>query len=254
MRLLEAFFVALSLLTRVRIPRAFLPIEWSRDLQSQSLIFYPAVGLLIGFALVLISYILPTNLNTSVSTILLLIFWVGITGALHLDGLADCIDAYFASHKDALITLKVLRDPHVGAMSVIGINVFLLFKFCLVYSLLVIENGSLSLLVAPVLARLIAVFYMAYTPYVRQDGIASDIDAGRYLNMTFAVAFIMAMLIFLFSSFGFVFFLFLALFCYAYFWRSYWLTKIQGYTGDCVGALIEQSETVVLFVFLISLS
>ena len=85
----QAFLLALRFLTMLPVPRG-VPND---DLTAgRSLLWYPAVGLLLGLLLLLVnrSLALPFYLQAAV----LLAFWVVLTGGLHLDGLADCADAW----------------------------------------------------------------------------------------------------------------------------------------------------------------
>src|SRR3546814_1262229 len=60
--------------------------------------------------------------------------WVGITGALHLDGLSDLADARGAAHGDRDKLLTVLADPHVGSFGVTVIVLQLLAKAVLLHA------------------------------------------------------------------------------------------------------------------------
>src|SRR3546814_8709594 len=59
---------------------------------------------------------------------------VGITGALHLDGLSDLADARGAAHGDRDKLLTVLADPHVGSFGVTVIVLQLLAKAVLLHA------------------------------------------------------------------------------------------------------------------------
>jgi len=82
------------------------------------------VGLLIGALLnvgsAAFGYVFPAGMQA----VLCLVLWVYITGALHLDGLADSFDAMAALHKPRVDVLKVLSDPALGVMG--GVAMLLL--------------------------------------------------------------------------------------------------------------------------------
>jgi len=109
----------------------------------------------------------------------------------------------------------------------------------------------LVIVVATALSRLSAVYYMLFTRYVRKGGMVPNIKMGHY---RFPITLISGVLIFttaLVTSFLAAGTIVLLLILFLVFWRQYWINKIDGYTGDCVGALIEVSETLVLFVAVI---
>ncbi len=54
-----------------------------------------------------------------------LVAWVVITGALHLDGLADVCDGWYGGRTPEE-RLRIMKDPHIGAMAAIGLNLHVL--------------------------------------------------------------------------------------------------------------------------------
>ena len=84
------FWIALQFLTVFPIQLKQMP---SKQQNGQSLLFYPIIGLGIGFVLYTIAIslsALPPMLLSS----LILVVWIWLTGGLHLDGLADTADAW----------------------------------------------------------------------------------------------------------------------------------------------------------------
>jgi len=154
--------------------------------------------------------------------------WVALTGALHLDGLADSVDAACAAHgqlnaKQKEKILEVFKDPHVGAMAVVVLVFVLLLKIAMVAQLL--PSLLLALVLSMTLARTLVIALFLTTPYLRKAGLPL-----------------------LFLPFLHWFMLILALLLLFFIWRRFWMKKIGGFVGDCAGALIELAELVVLLV------
>ncbi|WP_162232572.1 adenosylcobinamide-GDP ribazoletransferase, partial [Methylogaea oryzae] len=101
---------------------------------GRSLLAYPAVGLLIGVLLAVV-HGLSDAAPPAVSAALILLTWVLSTGALHLDGLADCADAWVGGHGSRERTLQILKDPHAGSVAVAVTVTVLLAKFAALQSL-----------------------------------------------------------------------------------------------------------------------
>lgn len=259
------FFVALSLLTRIPVPGNILTKAYENNISS-SVLFYPVVGGFIGALLCLFTIILPTTFPSFLTSSLLLVLWVGLTGALHLDGVADSTDAYFLSHKSPEKTLAVFRDPHVGAMSVICVCLLLMVKCALIAALI---SGSVSeealvlmpsnqvssntsilpiLFFCPIISRFLAVLYMQYTAYARNDGMAAGLHLRELRFAVGLIGVVLCLLGVLLFSFVVVFWSVLVVVGFLWGWRKLWLNKIGGYTGDCVGALIEYVEVFFLLV------
>ena len=143
-----AFFLALSLLTRIPIPP--LPSLSDQDFGRSSLA-YPLVGLLIGIILGLPVWLLP-QADPLVLAAIVTALWAAITGGLHLDGVADGADAWLGGLGDLEKTHRILKDPLVGAAGAIALVIVLLLKFAALTVL--IKHQLIGLIIfAPVLGR-----------------------------------------------------------------------------------------------------
>ena len=137
MHFLRPLFIALQLLTRIPIKN----IDHISDKEmGYSILYYPFVGLAIGSFFYLILRITNVFDYPDLMAILLTVFWVLITGALHLDGLADSADAWLGGFGDRQRTLDIMKDPSCGVAGVTSIVLLLLLKF-VTLSLLIQQNN-----------------------------------------------------------------------------------------------------------------
>ena len=90
--MIRALALALQLLTRLPVP-SLNTLPQPREL-GLSVLFFPAVGLLIGALLTGIHTALWL-VDPGVLAALVLMVWVLLTGGLHLDGLADFAYGFF---------------------------------------------------------------------------------------------------------------------------------------------------------------
>ena len=212
---------------------------------GRSLLYYPLVGLLIGALLAAAAWMLddaPLLLGAAV----LLATWVAVTGALHLDGLADSTDAWVGGHGDRDKTLAIMKDPCSGPMAVVTLVLVLLIKFTALVQIL--SNGAWALVVVvPVLGRTALVLLFLTTPYVRPHGLGSLLanHLPRHACITVVMLTLAAVpLIVGTAAIGLLLAtagLFLML-------RRLLLRRLGGTTGDTAGALVEVTETVVLLI------
>ena len=123
--ILSRFLAALQFLTIISIP-------WRRDAQKAQLGhcvgYFPIIGLIIGLILAGLSWVLLFVIPSTIANALLLVVLVIITGALHLDGLADTCDG-LAGHKSVEDRWQIMHDSRVGGFGVIGIVLVLLVKY-----------------------------------------------------------------------------------------------------------------------------
>ena len=167
---LRPFLVALQFLTVLPIRVSAEEAEWRASLAA-----YPLVGLVVG-GLVAGGTWLMSGLPGPLQAALVLGLWVALTGALHLDGLADAADAWLAGLGDRERTLAVMKDPRAGPMAVVTLCLCLLVKYAALQSLLASDAWPGPLLLVPVLARLGVVGLLGTTPYVRAGGLGSALS------------------------------------------------------------------------------
>ncbi|MDV3458950.1 adenosylcobinamide-GDP ribazoletransferase [Sphingomonas sp. HF-S4] len=234
---MKGLVIALLFLTRLPMPR----VQVSDAEFAASMRWFPAVGLILG-ALIAGGTWAGAQLDPWVGALAGVALWVGLTGALHLDGLGDVADACGAAHKHRERVLEVLADPHLGSFGAVAIGLQLLAKLILLHAL-VEAGGFVALLLLPFAARIGPLVWTCWLP---------DLHAGlasRFRNMVrpadlaiwaialvagawFAPALLATPLLLL--GWGF------------------WLrAKLGGISGDGHGAGIEVTETGLLLATLI---
>lgn len=145
---MKGFIIALQFLTRLPMPA----IVVDDDAFARSMRWFPTVGLVIGAAVAGAAWA-GSLIDHRLGALAALIVWVCVTGALHLDGLADLADSSGAVHKDRERLLAVLADPHVGSFGVVAIVLQLLGKLVLL-QMLVDAQAFGALALVPFAARI----------------------------------------------------------------------------------------------------
>jgi adenosylcobinamide-GDP ribazoletransferase len=231
--MIRSILSALAFLTRIPIPERLK----SRK-ENGMFVGYPAAGLLIGAIFSLVWFASGLVAPAVVSAVVVIAVSLFLTGAIHLDGLADCADAFYGK-RDVEWVLRVLHDPRIGTMGGVAIGISLLARYAAFTSL-----PSVVLIAAfPVLtmfSRSTVLIGLRMLPYVRSvDGILTpQATIGAFpLALALLVMAISAALLPLPTI--------LALVSVIVFWIVSW-RKIGGSTGDVLGATIEISEIVFL--------
>lgn len=159
MKFLESIVVAFQFLTRLYIP---INVNWDTKNLRLSLMWFGLVGAVVGGILWgVLKLGLLMGLQTSVISIIALIAWLYITGAMHIDGISDMADGFF-SNKDKERTLEIMKDSHVGAFGVIAIVFVLLTKFEMIKGFILSKNELYLILLPSVFARLSAGFVLSF--------------------------------------------------------------------------------------------
>ncbi len=76
---------------------------------------FPAVGLVVGGLAALAGYLAGGH-SSLVGGVAAAGVWIGLTGAMHLDGVADLADGLAAGHATPERRRAVMKDPHTGAL------------------------------------------------------------------------------------------------------------------------------------------
>jgi adenosylcobinamide-GDP ribazoletransferase len=244
---LYPFFNAISFLTSLPVPGNVI----SEDSLARSLIFFPLVGIIIGIFVSGFHFIMIRCFPPPLAGAFILVFWVWITGGLHLDGFIDCCDALLASTSPEK-RLEILKDTSTGAFGVTGAVLLLLVKYssivCLTQALAVA-----ALFLVPVVGRSSLTYVILRYPYVRMKGMGRLFKdaAGKKEAITAIVVLILSgMLVFPFvypPFIGYMLYMF-SLLCIEVcgFWM---LRRVAGFTGDMYGAICEMVETAGLIFF-----
>ena len=242
---MNSFLIALQFITIIPIKKE---LDYSEKNIAKSMLYYPIIGTIIGLILILINtlgtYILPDLIVNS----LLLIFFVLLTGGIHMDGLADTIDGIFGGN-DKKSRLKIMQDSNIGVYGVTAVILLLIFKFSLLIEL-PLDQKNLILLVTPTISRWAMVIAVYLFPYAKEEGFGKAFKL--YLSrrevwgatiwtfiLTLITFFLKGSLILIIS------FTVIWLFCHLI------TKKIDGLTGDNYGALNEIMEVVILFIFIL---
>jgi adenosylcobinamide-GDP ribazoletransferase len=238
---MQPFWLALQFLTRLPTPAL---AEVRPEVLGRSVLFYPFVGLLIGLLLFAIPPLGPA-IPPLLMAALVLTVWVGLSGALHIDGVADMADAWVGGLGDRERTLAIMKDPTSGPMGVTAVVLLLLLKFTALVELL--SLAPQLLIAAPLVGRSAALLLMLTTPYCRESGLASEMV--RHLPRRFAwiVLAVVAGITLLWLQGMAVWLLGISVIIFLIYRRAL-MQRLQGFTGDAAGALIEILELVVLLV------
>lgn len=120
--LFKSIAVAFSIYSKIPMP----PFKWDSEDMKYHLIFFPWIGVLIGALEALWFYVASYWQVGKIATgIICVVIFILVTGGLHIDGFMDTMDALH-SYGDRNKKLEILKDPHVGAFSIIALAVYLM--------------------------------------------------------------------------------------------------------------------------------
>jgi adenosylcobinamide-GDP ribazoletransferase len=239
------FWIALQFLTVLPIELKTIP---TAQQNGRAILFYPLVGLIIGGILFLIACLFA-KLPILLLAAIIMTLWIWLTGGLHLDGLADTADAWVGGFGDKLRTLQIMKDPSCGPIGVLSLVVICLLKFALIY-VLIEEHQTLFLILVPALGRLVPSILFLTTPYVREKGLGRSLTDHLPKTASLIITGLVLLLPLYWGWQGLIVVIgFLMSLVYL---RHLFIKRIDGITGDTVGAAIELSETVLLFAFIVS--
>ena len=205
--------------------------------------WFPLVGLFIGSLTGLAALLLAPILPAPVTAVILVALWAGLTGGLHLDGLADCGDGLLAAVAPER-RLEIMRDPRLGTFGGMVLVLHLLFKASLLAATL--PATLIPLLAAPVIARWLLLI-TARQPLARPGGLGADFAAGITWR-TFVYAALVPLAVIVLGGWRALFGLLLAHLALVAVLRLA-RSRLGGVTGDVMGLVVELGETAVLLAF-----
>jgi adenosylcobinamide-GDP ribazoletransferase len=244
---MQDFLRALTLLTTLPV-RA----RWMDDtLPGRAMAAYPLAGLLIGALLAVLAAILSRSIPPGQAVLLpaaiVLVAWAGLTGALHLDGWADCCDALFVPTSRER-RLEILKDPRLGSFGGVGLVLLLLLKLAALQGVMARPGALVVLLAVPAVARWALVVAAAGYPPARPDGMAVHFRRGlgrREIALATLTALLASALPALTGAVPPLSWVALPLVAAVVMWcvARLAVVRLGGLTGDVYGAVVELVET-----------
>jgi adenosylcobinamide-GDP ribazoletransferase len=223
---------AVSFLTRVPVGR-WIALDAADVARGGA--FFPLVGAGIGVAIGGLAHVLVDPLTPALAAICGVAAGLLLTGALHLDGLADTFDGLGGWTRER--ALEIMRDHRIGTYGAAAVVVVLLAKTAAVAAL---TDEWTQVVCACAAARVVPVLLSAVLPYARPGGglgavLGSRVRAVVALAIGAAVCIALGGLVALIVALG------AAVACGAFAYR--WL---GGVTGDVLGAAAEVAEVAAL--------
>lgn len=244
--------VAMQFLTRLPVP-AF--THYEPDWLHQSSRHFPAVGLIVGLLCAGVFWLTSIGFNPLVGAVISTVFGIRLTGAFHEDGLADTCDG-LGGGLTRKRTLEIMKDSRLGTYGVLGLVSALLIKISLLATM-PIPVAVVALIIAHSASRLLCISLIALLPYGGDTRHAKAKPMAQQLTpiqALFASGWVVLGLVLI----GLIFpdaikqiiiwqgllALALALIATDYM-RRLLRRRLQGYTGDGLGATQQLSEVAI---------
>src|SRR3954451_10741899 len=165
MRAARAVVAAVTFLTRVPL-RRFVAAA-ARDVARAAPLF-PVVGAAVGAAGAGVALLLRPPLSPFLAAALASTATVAVTGAFHLDGLADTLDAAGGTVRER--SLEIMRDSRIGSFGAAGLALSLIIRVAVIAQLVSTGGVLGGMVAAGAVSRGAAVALAGAMPYAREQG------------------------------------------------------------------------------------
>ncbi len=190
---------------------------------------WPVAGILTGVVMSCTFYMTSLVLPNTVAIVIAMISRILMTGGLHEDGFADFCDGFGGGStglpdKDRERTLRIMKDSFIGTYGVLGLILYFLLLWNILYSLsdlLPLWKMMICMIVVDVFSKFMSSMIVFFLPYARdaenaKNKIVYNKGSRPYIAMLLSVITLNAPVLFLLFR-----------------WMK---NRIGGYTGDCCGA------------------
>ncbi|HDL8588238.1 TPA: adenosylcobinamide-GDP ribazoletransferase [Yersinia enterocolitica] len=246
---LRLFLATLQFMTRIPVPE-----RWTQGLAldnyERGIIGFPFIGLIVGVIGGVVFTLLAPWCGVPLAALGYVLVLALVTGAFHLDGLADTCDGVFSARKREKM-LEIMRDSRLGTNGGLAL-IFIVVAKVLVVSELALRDAPMLLMLtaASVAGRTVIVLLMYRQRYAREGNGLGNIYIGKVTGkqtlITLAGGAILSLLLgqgaallALVISMGVVALL-----------ATYLHRRLDGQTGDTLGAAAEVGELVFLLALL----
>ena len=245
----EQFIILIQFMTRIPIP---IKVEYSDKKLGKSIKFFPLVGLIIGLILYFSNFLITVYLknifyNKVIIAVLIIIIEILAVGIIHIDGLADTFDGLFSYAKKEKM-LEIMKDSRIGTNGTVVLILYFITKITIISEIITINPKYL--IIFPIIARLSTSVNAGLSDYARKSGMSNAIiSENGIFEVIFSLILTNALVFLIIGTKGgialFIALLFIILFMFNV------RKKIGGITGDTMGASLELTSILVLFLGII---
>ena len=255
--------ILLSLIYYTRLPMPRLK-EFRPDDTNRSMRFFGLVGCVVGLVCALAFLFGKLVLDPAVGVILAVAAGVLATGGFHEDGFADTLDGFGGGRRERQRILDIMKDSHIGTFGVLGLILLILIKTVALLSLLSFDDclGNRAVLAVFVLYHTLARYsssLVAFTSaYARRDGSGKLTPQEHkwswkewFGTLFFAIAATVAAMFALPDAALWIALIPVLLLILALIARGFFVRRIGGYTGDCLGFVEQCAEVIVILCLIV---
>ncbi|KDR96508.1 cobalamin-5'-phosphate synthase [Peptoclostridium litorale DSM 5388] len=175
---MKRFLLMLTFFTRLPVPY---PFEFKSEDFEKGVKYTPFVGVVIGMLMWGFASLL-SGIDKSVYSLLVLAFYIWISGGLHIDGVADSVDGIFSGRNRERV-LEIMKDSNVGTFGSIAIFMLLLSNLVMFYHM-----EPTYLLTMAVAGRSCVIIVCYFNEYAREEGMGkSFVDNSNGLELILAL-------------------------------------------------------------------
>lgn len=173
---LRAPLAAITLLTVLPVPARAQRHLGAREVAA-SAPFFPLVGAALGLVAGGVAYLAAERAGAALGAAVAVVLLAALTGALHLDGLADSADALGARGGSRERRLEIMRDSSTGAYGTAAIAGWFVL---MVTAIAALPTGLIAVVLAwaLALARALAVAHARLLPPARPEGLGAGFRMG----------------------------------------------------------------------------
>lgn len=246
---LRLFLATLQFMTRIPVPE-----RWTQGLAldnyERGIIGFPFIGLIVGGIGGVIFTLLAPWCGVPLAALGYVLALALVTGAFHLDGLADTCDGVFSARKREQM-LEIMRDSRLGTNGGLAL-IFIVVAKVLVVSELALRDAPMLLMLTAtsVAGRTVIVLLMYRQRYAREGNGLGNIYIGKVTGKQTLVTLAGGAILTLLLGQGAALLALVISMALVLLLATYLRRRLGGQTGDSLGAAAEVGELIFLLALL----
>ncbi|EPZ8123108.1 adenosylcobinamide-GDP ribazoletransferase [Yersinia enterocolitica] len=246
---LRLFLATLQFMTRIPVPE-----RWTQGLAldnyERGIIGFPFIGLIVGVIGGVVFTLLAPWCGVPLAALGYVLVLALVTGAFHLDGLADTCDGVFSARKREQM-LEIMRDSRLGTNGGLAL-IFIVVAKVLVVSELALRDAPMLLMLtaASVAGRTVIVLLMYRQRYAREGNGLGNIYIGKVTGKQTLITLAGGAILTLLLGQGAALLALVISMVVVALLATYLRRRLGGQTGDTLGAAAEVGELIFLLALL----